>query len=168
MEEKVFQQKSKGQFTVQELRQRLKVSTCELSTKHLKIRYPAIKLKQRSSLVLLGLVNISLQCKHACSVASVVSDSATLLTVAHQAPLSMEFSRQEYWSRLPFPPPGNLPHLGIEPMSPVSPALQANSLPLSHQGSSLLSLAEYKTVIFKAFLFSVLRGLPWSSGMLSE
>ena len=44
MEEKVFQQKSKGLFTVQELRQRLKVSTYKLSTKHLKIRYPAIKL----------------------------------------------------------------------------------------------------------------------------
>ena len=41
-------------------------------------------------------------------------------TVAHQAPLSMEFSRQEYWSRLPFPPPGNIPESGIEPMSPAS------------------------------------------------
>ena len=37
---------------------------------------------------------------------SVMSDSATQWTVAHQAPLSMEFSRQEYWSGLPFPPPG--------------------------------------------------------------
>ena len=42
----------------------------------------------------------------------------------------MEFSRQEYWSGLPFPPPGDLPNPGIEPESPVSPALQANSLPL--------------------------------------
>ena len=40
-------------------------------------------------------------------------------TVAHQPPLSMEFSRQEYWSRLPFPPPGDLPHLGIEPVPPA-------------------------------------------------
>ena len=40
-----------------------------------------------------------------------------------QAPLSSEFSSQEYWSGLPFPLAGNLPNLGIEPMSPVSPAL---------------------------------------------
>ena len=50
-------------------------------------------------------------------------------TVAHQAPLSMGFFRQEYWSELPFPSPGNLPDPGIKPMSPVSPALQADSLP---------------------------------------
>ena len=47
-------------------------------------------------------------------------------TVAYQVPLSMEFSRQEYWSRLPFPSPGDLPDPGIEPRSP---ALQANTLP---------------------------------------
>ena len=47
-------------------------------------------------------------------------------TVAHQAPLSMGFSRQEYWSGLPFPSPGDLPDPGIEP---GSPALQADSLP---------------------------------------
>ena len=47
-------------------------------------------------------------------------------TVAHQAPLSMGFSRQEYWSGLPFPSPGDLPDPGIEPRSP---ALQADSLP---------------------------------------
>ena len=43
---------------------------------------------------------------------------ATLWTVAHQAPLSMGFSRQEYWSGLPVPSPGNLPDPGIEPKSP--------------------------------------------------
>ena len=47
---------------------------------------------------------------------------ATLWTVAHQAPLSWGFSRQEYWSGLPFPPPGDLPHPGIEPLSQASPA----------------------------------------------
>ena len=47
-------------------------------------------------------------------------------TVARQAPLSMEFSRQEYWSGLPFPSPGDLPYPGIEPRSPT---LQADSLP---------------------------------------
>ena len=40
-----------------------------------------------------------------------------------RAPLSMEFSRQEYWNRLPVPPPGDLPNPGIKPASPVSPAL---------------------------------------------
>ena len=44
-------------------------------------------------------------------------------TVAHQAPLLMGFFRQEYWSGLPFPSPGDLPDLGIEPASSVSPAL---------------------------------------------
>ena len=48
---------------------------------------------------------------------------ANLKTVAFQAPLSMGFSRQEYWSGLLCPPPGDLPDPGIEPMSPVSPAL---------------------------------------------
>ena len=60
-----------------------------------------------------------------CSVASVVSDSKTLWTVALQAPLSRRFSRQEYWSGLPCPPP-RLPNPGMEA---VSPALQADSLP---------------------------------------
>ena len=45
---------------------------------------------------------------------------ATPWTVACQAPLSMGFSKQEYWSGLPFPPPGNLPHPGIRFASPVS------------------------------------------------
>ena len=48
---------------------------------------------------------------------------ATLWTVACQAPLSMVFSRQEYWSGLPFPSPRDLPDPGIKPASPVSPAL---------------------------------------------
>ena len=58
----------------------------------------------------------------------VVSESATLWTVAFQAPLSMRFSRQEYWSGLPFPSPGDLPNPGIEPASSMSPALQAHIL----------------------------------------
>ena len=59
-------------------------------------------------------------------IVSVVSDSATPWTVTHQAPLSMGFSRQECWSRLPFPSPGDVPDPGIEL---GSPALQADSLP---------------------------------------
>ena len=50
-------------------------------------------------------------------------------TETRQAPLSMEFSRQEYWSGLPFPSAADLPHPGIQPISPVSSALQADSLP---------------------------------------
>ena len=50
-------------------------------------------------------------------------------TVAHQAPLSMRFLSQEHWNGLPFPSPGELPSLGMEPASPV---WQANSLPLNH------------------------------------
>ena len=51
---------------------------------------------------------------------SVVSDSLpTPWTVAHQAPLSMGFLRQEYWSGLPFPSSGDLPNPGIEPISPA-------------------------------------------------
>ena len=52
-------------------------------------------------------------------------------TVAHQASPSMEFSRQEYWSGLPFPFPGDLPDPGIEPQSP---ALQADALPSEPPG----------------------------------
>ena len=57
---------------------------------------------------------------------------ATPWTVACQARLSMGFSRQDYWSGFPFPSPGYLPNAGIKP---VSPALQADSLPTELQGS---------------------------------
>ena len=56
----------------------------------------------------------------------------TLWTVACQTPLFMEFSRQEYWSGLPFPSPADLPDPGIKPWSP---ALQADSLPFKLQES---------------------------------
>ena len=59
---------------------------------------------------------------------------ATLWTVAYKAPLSMEFSRQEYWSGLPFPSPGDLPDPGIEPRSPT---LWADALPSEPQGSHI-------------------------------
>ena len=70
-----------------------------------------------------------LACFHSflcCSVAQ--SLFATPWTVAHQAPLSTEFSRQEYWSGLPLPPPGDLPDPGMEPASPSSPAFLADPL----------------------------------------
>ena len=62
--------------------------------------------------------------------------------IALQAPLSMDFSRQEYWSGLSFPSPGVLPNPRIKPMSTVALALQANFLPLSHQGSPLLGAGD--------------------------
>ena len=62
-------------------------------------------------------------------------------TVAHQAPLSMEFFRQQYWSGLLFPSPGDLPNPGIE-LAP--PALQADSLLLCHRVSPKPTLATIK------------------------
>ena len=57
-------------------------------------------------------------------VLSCVRFFVTPWTVAHQAPLSMGFSRQDYWSGLPFPSPGDLPSPGVKPISLVSPALE--------------------------------------------
>ena len=65
---------------------------------------------------------------------------ATPWTVAHQAPLSVGFSGQEQWSRLPFPSPGDLPDPGIEPASPVSLTLAGHkSFPLRHPRSLVLT-----------------------------
>ena len=61
-------------------------------------------------------------------------------TVARQAPLSMGFSRQEYWSGLPFPSPGDLSNPGIEPRSP---ALQADSLSTELRGKPKACLSTY-------------------------
>ena len=81
-----------------------------------------------SSLTLPTASSYPVDCVYACSVTSVISDSfAAPWAVACQAPLSMGFSRQEYWSGLPFPPPGDLLDPGIEPVSPVSPSLQTDS-----------------------------------------
>ena len=79
-----------------------------------------------------------------------MSDSfATPWTVAHQAPLPMGFPRQEHWSGLPFPSPGDFPNPGIKP---VSPALQVDSLPLSHHrhDSGILAIKKNKTMPFAA------------------
>ena len=65
---------------------------------------------------------------------------ATLWTVAHQAPLSMGFSRQEYWSGLPFPSPEDFPDLGIEPRSP---ALEADALTSEPLGKPDLSKIKF-------------------------
>ena len=64
----------------------------------------------------------------ACLVAQSCLTLSDPWTVAHQAPLYMGLFRKEYWSVLPFPPPGDLSNLGIKPLSPVSPALQVDSI----------------------------------------
>ena len=74
-----------------------------------------------------------------------MSDFATPWTVAYQAPPSMEFSRQEYWSGLPFPSPGDLPDPGIEPGFPT---LQADALPSEPPG-------KLKSPIVKMSLFFI-------------
>ena len=71
-----------------------------------------------------------------------MSNSETLWTIAHQDPLSIGFSRQEYWGGLPCPPPGGLPNPGK--IEPGSPALRADPLLLSHLGKPLhISMAWY-------------------------
>ena len=60
----------------------------------------------------------------------------------------MGFSRQECWSCLPFPPPGDLPNPGVEHASPVSPAWQADSLPLSHQELPFCKMGYHLTQLF--------------------
>ena len=66
---------------------------------------------------------------------------ATPWTVAYQAPLSMGFSRQEYWSGLPFPSPGDRPNPGIEPRSP---ALQADALNSEPPGKPIYNIRNPK------------------------
>ena len=86
---------------------------------------------------------------------------ATSWTVAHQAPLSMEFSRQEYWSRLPVPPSRVLPDRGIEPMSLASSPLQGDSLPLHHLRSPLVSADTYNYFTLTCFYYY--RYIYWCS-----
>ena len=71
-----------------------------------------------------------------------MSDSATPWTVAYHAPLPVGFSRQEYWSGLPFPSPGDLPNPGIEPGSPT---LQADALPSEPPGKPISRDTDHKT-----------------------
>ena len=73
-------------------------------------------------------------------------------TVAHHAPLSIEFSRLEYWNGLPFHPLEDLPDPGIEPTSPVSPAWQECSLSLSHLGSEAWPMTNFKNILFEMLL----------------
>ena len=79
-------------------------------------------------------------------------------TVARQAPLSMEFSRQEYWAGLPFTPPEDLPNPGIEPASPESPASTGKFFTTKPPGKpSLVSKTSNKTMMYFFFTFSEFR-----------
>ena len=69
-------------------------------------------------------------------------------TVAHQTPLSMEFFQQEFWSRLPCPPLGDLSNLGIEP---TSPALQAGSLPSELPGKPSMGMLLLLLLLLSCF-----------------
>ena len=81
-----------------------------------------------------------------------VSNSVTLWTVAHQAPLSVRFSRQEYWSRVPFPIPADLPNPGIKPVSLCLLHCLVDSLPLAPPGKPYL----VERILKKSFLKFIL------------
>ena len=85
---------------------------------------------------------------------SVLFDSATPWTVARQAPLSVGFSRQEFWSGLPFPTPGDLSNPGIEPESPASPALAGRSFITEPPGKPISLVLPYNVPLkYKLFYF---------------
>ena len=74
------------------------------------------------------------------------SSFLTQWTIACHVPLSMEFPRQEHWSGSPFPSSGDPPDTAVEPESTVSPALQADSLLLSHRRSPLIKYTEHEAL----------------------
>ena len=88
---------------------------------------------------------------------SVMSDSATPWTVAHQAPQSMAFSKHKYWSGLQFPPPGDPPNSGIEPMSPLSPALAGGFFTTEPPGKPISALCVCVCVYY---IYPLLHKLP--------
>ena len=75
---------------------------------------------------------------------SCIQPFATLWTIAHQPPLSMGFFRQEYWSGLPFPSSEDLPNLGIEPASLLSPALSGRFFTTSATWETLVTKVKVK------------------------
>ena len=101
---------------------------------------------------------------------------ATPRTVAYRAPPSMGFSRQEYWSGLSFPSPGDLPDPGIEP---GSPALRANALPSEPQGKpvqspshvqffSTLCIVACQALLSSTICWSLFKFMPIESVILSN
>ena len=126
--------------------------SCQICLQLVSSPYPSIPSKPKSKLDIFLLVRSGSWCKFklyiicqnltkynkhlACvlNCFSCIRLFVTLWIVAHQAPLSVGFSRQEYWSGLPCPPPEDLPNPGIEPASLTSPAFQVGSLPLVPPG----------------------------------
>ena len=96
-----------------------------------------------------------------CSIHKLYPTLCNPMDCSRQALLSRVFFRQEFWSGLPFPPPRDLPDPGIQPMSPASLALQAYSLPLSHQGSPVSHPC--CAVLSRSVVSNSLRPLPGSS-----
>ena len=90
---------------------------------------------------------------------------ATFWTVACQAPLSMGFFRQEYWSGLLFSSPGDLSDSGIENASPVSPALQVDSLPTEPSEKPLTFPIHY-LIYLLSLLLPARMGPPLQQGSL--
>ena len=108
---------------------------------------------------------------------SVMSDSVTPWTVAHQAPLSMGFPRQEYWSGLPFPSPGALPDPRAEPTSSALAGRFFITAPPGNIGCnyyrSLLSLRWWNPQLFLSCRFSVValefyREALWTSNLVEK
>ena len=81
------------------------------------------RLKRQGTYIYLQLINVVVQQKLIQHCKAIMCSVAQSWTIACQAPQSVEFSRQEYWSKLPFPTPGDLTNPGIEPTSLASPAL---------------------------------------------
>ena len=98
-----------------------------------------------------------------CVPLSLVQLFATSWTIAFQAPLSMEFPRQEYWSGLPFPPLGDLPNPGINPPSLVSPVLADRFFTTTPPGKPLLPPRIRCITPSKLYILSI----PQSSNLLS-
>ena len=107
------------------------------------------------------LVPYILRCTYVLSCFSHVWLFEALWTVACQAPLSMGFSKQESWSGLPCPPPGNLSHPGVETASRAAPALLVDSLPLSHQGSPPI---KYKSQLNSCYCW--IKYWSWPRGLV--
>ena len=97
-----------------------------------------------------------------CFSGSVMSNSLEIpQTIAPQAPLSTGFPRQEYWSGLLFPAPGDLSDPGIQWVSPASPAQQADSLSLSHQRSPTRPQTPNHAVEVRNLNHWIAREVPW-------
>ena len=123
------------------LQRRLKITTCHNEDSTVKIKntneapgrcYKDIFILQAICMCACGLSHFS--CVQLC---------ATLWTVACQTPLSMRFSRQEYWSGLPCPPPGHLPNSGIEPTPLAALTWAGGFLSLVPPGKPRLSVYMY-------------------------